>query len=265
MCTLALIYRRHPRWPVICLANRDEYRLRPSLAPHLWENPSGEPLLWAGKDLTGGGTWLGVNSHGLLAGVTNRFNPAGPRADALSRGHLPIEALKERSAEAAATRLRALPLERFNRFNLLIADAQRAFVLTNHPAVEIRPVAAPGVLLGNDSAFEGGGTKRELFFRMVAEGFPSSSPDVSREEALAVADRFLTRHEGIFVPEEQCLSDLPICIHGEAYGTVSSALWLISQPGGDSFGYWTDGPKCEKAWQGANLFGGDGQGRRITG
>lgn len=88
MCVLALWLGTDPKAPLIAAANRDEAYDRPSAPP-----AEIEPGIVAGKDLLGGGTWLGFNRHGLFVAVTNRRTPA--RADrSLSRGLLALEALR---------------------------------------------------------------------------------------------------------------------------------------------------------------------------
>lgn len=54
-----------------------------------WED--GETV--AGRDLVGGGTWLGCTRHGRLAFLTN-FREASSFPDAKSRGDLPIRYLQ---------------------------------------------------------------------------------------------------------------------------------------------------------------------------
>ena len=84
MCVLALFLGDR----LIVAANRDEFLERPSAPP-----VELEPGIAGGKDLQSGGTWLGINKHGLFVAVTNRHEPA-PTADSTSRGLLAIEALR---------------------------------------------------------------------------------------------------------------------------------------------------------------------------
>ena len=88
MCVLALWLGVDPKTPLIAAANRDEDYARPSAPPS-----EVEPGLFAGKDLLGGGTWLGFNRHGLFVALTNRKRPAR-RGDSPSRGLLALEALR---------------------------------------------------------------------------------------------------------------------------------------------------------------------------
>jgi uncharacterized protein with NRDE domain len=88
MCVLALWLGLDPKTPLVAAANRDESYDRPSSPP-----AEIEPGIVAGKDLLGGGTWLGVNRHGLFVAVTNRKSPERT-PDSLSRGLLALEALR---------------------------------------------------------------------------------------------------------------------------------------------------------------------------
>ncbi|HEX4842216.1 MAG TPA: NRDE family protein [Limnobacter sp.] len=92
MCLAALAIDAHPDWPLLVLANRDEFHHRPSAPLHVW--PNTQPALLAGKDLQSGGTWLGVNAQGHFALLTNVRNNALNRGDAApSRGQLVVDAL----------------------------------------------------------------------------------------------------------------------------------------------------------------------------
>ncbi len=72
MCVIYIAFGQHPDHPLILLANRDEYYARPSLAAAFWDD---FPEIYAGRDLVGGGTWLGVNKSGRIAAVTNYRDP----------------------------------------------------------------------------------------------------------------------------------------------------------------------------------------------
>jgi uncharacterized protein with NRDE domain len=85
MCVLAMLLEPGR---LLVAANRDERVDRPSAPP-----AEVEPGVVAGRDLLAGGTWLGVNSHGLFVALTNRKIPAST-PDAPSRGLLAREALR---------------------------------------------------------------------------------------------------------------------------------------------------------------------------
>ena len=129
MCTAVILRRPGHDWPVIFAANRDEMLARPWLPPgRHWPD---RPDVVAGLDREGGGTWLGLNEHGLLAAVLNRMGSLGPQLGKRSRGELVLEALDHAEAAAAADALAHLDATAYRSFNLLIADVEQAFWLCN--------------------------------------------------------------------------------------------------------------------------------------
>ncbi len=127
MCTLVMLRRPETRWPLIVAANRDELSTRP------WQGPArhwpDRPEVVAGKDMTAGGTWLGVNDDGLFAAVLNRPGTLGPADGKRSRGELVLETLDHAEARLAAEALSDLNPESYRPFNLIIADRYDAFWL----------------------------------------------------------------------------------------------------------------------------------------
>src|SRR5207248_10588383 len=98
----------------------------------------------AGLDPVAGGTWLGVNEHGVLIAVTNRprsQTPPRPR----SRGLLARDLLGCPSAAAAVDlATRELGGDRYAGCNVVCADAERAVVLQAAEWLRVRPLP-PGV------------------------------------------------------------------------------------------------------------------------
>jgi hypothetical protein len=140
MCTLVLLRRPGALWPLVLAANRD---------------------VVAGLDVQAGGSWLGINDHGLVAGVLNRTGTLGPAAGKRSRGELVLEALDHADAAAAARALADLDPDAYRPFNLVIADSQDAFWLRHAGALpgfafrtvsgawrEVAPHQLPGGAIG---------------------------------------------------------------------------------------------------------------------
>jgi uncharacterized protein with NRDE domain len=108
-------------------ANRDELIRRPWVAPgSYWPD---HPGVVAGRDETAGGTWMGVNRHGVMAAVLNRHGSLGPAPGKRSRGELPLLALTASSARGAADTIAKFDAGAYRRFNLVVADAQGGFWL----------------------------------------------------------------------------------------------------------------------------------------
>ncbi|NJO55248.1 MAG: hypothetical protein HC834_01625 [Rhodospirillales bacterium] len=125
--TIVLMYRPGHDWPILIAANRDEMNTRSWRAPgRHWHDRKD---VTAGLDELGGGTWLGINDAGVVAGVLNRLNSLGPMSGCRSRGELPLEALDHAEARTAAEALGQLDPLAYRPFNLVIADRTEAFWL----------------------------------------------------------------------------------------------------------------------------------------
>lgn len=132
MCTVIVFRRPDHEWPVLVAANRDELRSRPWRAPgRHWPD---RPEVVAGLDLLAGGTWLGVNDHGVVAAVMNRRGSLGPDDRLRSRGELVLEALDHADAVAAAHALAGLNGLSYRTFNIVVADNRDAYWLRSQGA-----------------------------------------------------------------------------------------------------------------------------------
>ncbi|MBT3988931.1 MAG: hypothetical protein HON14_15265 [Rhodospirillaceae bacterium] len=149
MCTFAILRRPGHDWPVIIGANRDEMKDRPWHAPgRHW--PDRLDVL-AGKDDLAGGTWLGMNDFGVVAGVLNRRGSLGPKEGYRSRGELPLEILDHADAAAAAEALAEINPNAYRPFNIVFADNRDAYWLRlaeTHwgPHAEVKQIP-PGISL----------------------------------------------------------------------------------------------------------------------
>jgi hypothetical protein len=127
MCTVVLLRRPGSRWPLLLAANRDELRSRPWRPPgRHWPD---RPDVVAGLDEEAGGSWLGINDHGVVAAVLNRVGSLGPATGKRTRGELVLEALDHADAAAAAAALADLDPTAYRPFNLVVADNRDAFWL----------------------------------------------------------------------------------------------------------------------------------------
>ncbi len=121
MCSIIL---RIAKDGVFIAANRDEMTAR------LWDAPAEFwPGIIAGRDRLAGGTWMGMNRHGVMAAVLNRTGTLGPAPGKRSRGELPLLALQHKTAALAAASLAGLNAGAYRSFNLVIADSSGAFLL----------------------------------------------------------------------------------------------------------------------------------------
>jgi len=130
VCLILFSYNPGQPNPLIVAANRDEFYARPAAAAHYWKDA---PHVFAGRDETAGGTWLGVTRSGRFAALTN-FSAGDPVRDyPASRGELVAEFLRgDASAEAY---LSSVQRDRYAGFNLLLYDGTELHCANNkgHP------------------------------------------------------------------------------------------------------------------------------------
>jgi len=140
MCSVVFLRRPDHDWPLIIGANRDEMMSRPWRPPgRHWPD---RPEVVAGLDELAGGSWLGLNDHGVVAGALNRPGSLGPAPGLRSRGELVLEALDHADAADAAAALGELDGRAYRPFNLFVADNRDSFWLRNLDGrqVEVFPV-----------------------------------------------------------------------------------------------------------------------------
>jgi uncharacterized protein with NRDE domain len=139
VCLLLMAWQAHPRYRLVLAANRDEFFARPTAALDYWADA---PAILAGRDLTAGGTWLGVSAAGRIAAVTN-YRQRGAAAGERSRGWLVRDYLGGRHAPRDYLARVAAHADRWGGFNLLVGSAKEFWHLSNRAAGARR--LTPGV------------------------------------------------------------------------------------------------------------------------
>lgn len=227
MCVAAIAWKAHARWPLVVIGNRDEFHARPAAPLSRWEN---DHRIIAGRDLIGGGTWLGVSETGRFALVTNRRGFGPPDPSCKSRGEMVRNVLVEPDGPAV---LATEKLDQFNPFNLfVVTDANTLSFHTNRPH-GVHTQLPPGIFgLSNGSLDEPwpktlslktavgdwlarGQTSREtLFTALRSETLPGTGvPPLSRSD---------------IAMEPQ---DTPPFIRNDLYGTRCSTVITVNVSG----------------------------------
>jgi uncharacterized protein with NRDE domain len=232
MCIFSVAYRVLPDCPIFVLTNRDESTERPTLSPQVFEATAPEGKRWfGGADQRAGGTWLGVNEHGLLAAVTNRktvFVPDNPR----SRGLLCRDVLEGATDQQL---LGELTSGEYAGFNLIVLAPYSADVF-EHADESLWRELTPGVhTIGNGSLDSAEDPRvqrtQELVEEMVSAKRGHGWTDCI-EQAKAICR----------LPTE---GNLPgICLQGEGWGTVSSSIIALALDSRESVYHYAAGPPC---------------------
>ena len=214
MCTLVMLRRPEARWPLLVAANRDELSTRP------WQGPArhwlDRPEVVAGKDMTAGGTWLGVNDDGLFAAILNRPGSLGPAEGKRSRGELVLEALDHAEARLAAEALADLNPDSYRPFNLVIADRYDAFWLCHaghRPSFRIRtpkgvwreidPLYMPEGASFAEAEDHAAAPSAEIVCRPIPPGFSMVTAHDLNDPTSPLIRHFLPRFRTAAVPDPQ--------------------------------------------------------------
>ena len=225
MCLLLMALNTHATYPLILLANRDEYYERPSASARFWAEA---PSVLAGKDLRAGGTWLGITRKGRIGAVTNYRDPASIKQGAPSRGRLVSDFLLGQLGPEEYIGKLGRGAGKYNGFNLIVGEKGQYYWYSNR-GDGVRSLSAaiyglsnhlldtpwPKVVRGKDALTSLLSAQRapslEVLFHILGDG--------------TVADNASLPHTGVELEWERVLS--PIFIKSPTYGTRSSTVMLI--------------------------------------
>ncbi|MDX1512169.1 MAG: NRDE family protein [Gammaproteobacteria bacterium] len=224
MCLIFIAHRHSDRYPLVVAANRDEFHQRPAAPAGFWQEA---PEILAGRDLTGGGTWLGLSRGGRVAAVTNFREPRGHRADAPTRGALVTDFLSGGGDPLDYLHAVAARGSVYNGFNLIAGDLDVLGWYSNRGG-EPRALS-PGIYGISNHLLDTPWMKVVQGKSRFCDWLDQSDPDpedlleLLRDET--VADDTMLPDTGVGIDQERTLS--PIFIRGERYGTRSSTVLMI--------------------------------------
>lgn len=229
MCLLFVGYEMSPSYKYVIAANRDEFLERPT-APLGFFDP--EKTILAGKDLQGGGTWLGVSQDLRIAAITNYRDGKGGVQGAPSRGEIIPSYLN--GSKHAGTFLEELSLraDRYHGFNLVVGGSDGLFYYSNKKS-QVEKLAPGFYGLSNHQL--------ETSWPKVIRGktmLRSLMVGVDRIDEAAIfkvlsdqcdVEDSLLPDTGVGIVWERLLST--IFIDSKNYGTRSSAVITITHQG----------------------------------
>lgn len=129
MCLIVVNWRPGHEWPLLVVANRDEFRERPTEPMHWWapENSGTGKAILAGRDLRAGGTWLALDETGRIALLTNiRPGYIGTTGER-SRGELPLQYLRQNQSIPDFHQGLLPELHKYGGFNMILSDGDQLF------------------------------------------------------------------------------------------------------------------------------------------
>ena len=242
VCTILLAFRCCAGAPIVLGANRDELIGRASLQPATLMD---SPRVWGGRDLVAGGTWLALRQDGALAAVTNRHPAAaeGPvqRDPARrSRGLLPLAVLETESDAAAEALMRDIHPAEYNPGNLLYVSRHSAFAASfDDDAGLVVRALEPGLHVLGIRDVDDSGPKDAMLRTALDSAWHEGVTGAEMRTGMVA---ILKSHESATDDERGAA-----CIHGVAYGTVSSSTIVVYDDGRSD--YWhASGLPCENEY-----------------
>jgi uncharacterized protein with NRDE domain len=232
MCFIVFAHDAHPRYALIFAANRDEFYDRPTAPAAFWEDA---PHLLAGRDLKGGGTWMGLTRGGRFAALTNYRDPSTHNPEGPSRGVLVKNYLCGDSGPAEYLNRLHEAADSFNGYNLLVGGPGAMHYYSNRDGVPRQ--LSSGVYGVSNHLLD---TSWPKVVRGKARFEELLAADAVTIEALLelLADRTPAEPEalpdtGVGGEWERVLS--PIFIESPAYGTRAATVVLIDRQGQATF------------------------------
>lgn len=227
MCLIVFAWKVIPGMPLIAAGNRDEFYDRPATSADWWTD---YPQVYAGRDLQGGGTWMGVTRDGRFAAITNIRAPSQNRDDAPSRGDLVADFLKGSMPAQEYVSLISKSAAEFNGFNLLVGDCDELIWYSNGSQDDPRngvPLNAGVYGLSNaalDSPWPKVVRTKAQFASLLCQCAPEDAYFEMLTDTTIASDCRLPK-TGVTIELERMLS--AVCIRSPSYGTrVSTVVQL---------------------------------------
>ncbi|MEZ5536019.1 MAG: NRDE family protein [Thiolinea sp.] len=232
MCFALLAMNRHPDYPFILAANRDEFYARPALAMHEWKDAEG---VIGGRDLESMGSWLALNKQDQRFALVTNVREGVPQVAERSRGLLIRDLVDTQQPVSDCLQILAAEQQRYAGFNVLAGNLHGSvYYFSNRNGVTVSPLADGLHALSN--------AKLDTPWPKVVRGKQRLAAlldfdQVTVESLFAIlADDEVAADEqlpdtGIGLDKERWLS--PLFIHNPefGYGTRCSTLILVNKSG----------------------------------
>lgn len=224
MCLIVFAWHVVPGMPLISAGNRDEFYERPAQPAAWWDD---HPQIYAGRDLQGGGTWIGITREGRFAAITNIRAPSEMRSDAPSRGALVSNYLAGAMSAEDYVKEISPQASDYNGFNLLVGDGEQLIWFSNRGGDDERngKFLAPGIYGLSNSLLDCTWPKvvrtKAQFASLLCQGAPEDAYFEMLGDTACASDCRLPE-TGVGLERERLLS--AVCITSPDYGTRVSTL-----------------------------------------
>lgn len=255
MCLLIVLFGVIEGTPLVVAANRDERLDRPATPMTVLRNKS--PRILGGRDALAGGTWLAVNDHGLVAGLTNRPSAAGRDDTKRSRGQLPLALAAHLGAARAAQEAVSWQPADYNPAWLLFGDRKSLYYvdLSGNRTV-VRQLDKGVHVLENRALGEESPKVNRVTGLLDGVDALSGASLVARLSDV-LRDHVTPNPESAGTPPSRPVEAEAACVHSERYGTRSSAIVQVSANSALPQLIYSHGPPCVTEYLDATKYWGE--------
>lgn len=233
MCLLLIANNIHQEYKLVIAANRDEFYSRPALKAAFHDDAPG---LLAGKDLEGGGTWLGMTKLGRFSAITNYrdFN-RDIKTNAPTRGNLTTDFLLGKDNPEKYSAVLQENSHEYNGYNLVYGYVDDLYYFSNETNLAVK--LEPGLYGLSNALLNTPWRKVTESKKLISDLI--ASDDLSKEKLFGIlADRTIADDDqlpdtGIGMEREKELSSN--FIKTPHYGTRCSTVILVDKNNNVSF------------------------------
>lgn len=233
MCTIIFGYKVFEEAEIVIAENRDEFYGRDFSKPKkIFPDDKNNFWYMSPEDDLKGGTWIGYNSNGIAATLSNLKYEYGGDEDLRSRGLLCKEILQQQSVEKARQKIEeSTNKNNYNGFNLLVASNEKAIVAVYEEDPKFMELNKGFHVITNSRIDNP--DERAI---NVKEELPSK--ELSLNDWTKKIKDILSSHE------------MGVCRHGEKIGTTSSSIITLNtnKPSKSKYLFST-GPLCKMNYE----------------
>lgn len=227
MCLITFQWQPNAANTLVLSANRDEFFKRPTQALHPWHNIEG---IYAGKDLSQGGTWLGIHRNGRFAALTNHRDmtikePKSP----ISRGNLVLDFLASDIDPLTYLQMLEAKAEQYAGYNVIVADKTQMAYFSNR-AQQAPRILTPGIYGLSNALLDSPWPKLQLAKQQLNDWLSkkdSEQPLAGLLNSTSTEEDSLLPDTGIGLVTERMLSSQKII--SPNYGTRCSTGLIINR------------------------------------
>ncbi len=223
MCIVLIAKNTTKDFPLIILANRDEYFERETKSLNLWGK---DKKILAGKDLSAGGTWLGITSSGRVAALTNLATIEDLPKNKKSRGLLIKNFLTTNISPLDYVKSLKKTTNQFLGFNLVIGEKNSLIHYSN--ATCENSILNDGIHIMTNTSFNDNWPKGNILKEKVK--------NILIERPINLIESFFSilGPSSIIQQSNNSYKD-SIFVAGKLYGTRSSSVLLFHKDGSCNF------------------------------